>query len=249
MDLELKGKIAVVTGCSVGIGRGIAKYLAAEGVQTVVIARRGDLLATLQDEIERSGGPRPMAITVDLTDRGSSDLIRDKVIGAYGRADILINNAGGSRRLTMTATDEEWEAAMEIGFTSIRRLTQAFLPAMREQRWGRIINIGGSHEPAGINGMTSSKGALRAWSKGLSNEVGVDGITVNSLLPGRIHSEQIKRMYPTPESEAAFSKNIPLGYFGEPDDVAFLVACLCSPKARYMTGEAMYVDGGLHRSV
>jgi len=250
MELELKGRVAVVTGTSVGIGREIARVLATEGVQTVVTARRANLLATLQDEIERAGSPRPLAVPLDLYEAGAAARLRDAALAAYGHVDILINNAGGSRTVPWDSPDSVWDESFSINFTAVRRLTQALLPGMIERRWGRVLCVTGSAEPSTVNAAVAAKAGVHAWAKGLSREIGRHGVTINCLAPGRVHSEQIaKRLHPTPESQAEFSKNIPLGYFGDPGDVAFLAAFLCSPKARYITGERIHVDGGLHRSV
>jgi 3-oxoacyl-[acyl-carrier protein] reductase len=250
MELELKGRVAVVTGTSVGIGREIARVLAAEGVQTVVTARRANLLATLQDEIERAGGPRPLAVPLDLYEVEAAARLRDAALAAYGHVDILINNAGGSRTVPWDSPDSVWDESFSINFTAVRRLTQALLPGMIERRWGRVLCVTGSAEPSTVNAAVAAKAGVHAWAKGLSREIGRHGVTINCLAPGRVHSEQIdKRLHPTQESQAEFSKNIPLGYFGDPGDVAFLAAFLCSPKARYITGERIHVDGGLHRSV
>jgi 3-oxoacyl-[acyl-carrier protein] reductase len=250
MDLELSGKIAVVTGTSVGLGREIARVLAAEGARTVVVARRANLLATLQDEIERAGGARPVALPLDLYTQDAPARIRDAALAAYGRVDILVNNAGGSRPIPWDAPDSAWEESFSINFTAVRRLTNALLPGMIERRWGRILCVTGTAEPAGVNAAVAAKAGVHAWAKGLSREMGRHGITINCLSPGRVHSEQIDhRLHPTPESRAEFARNIPLGYFGDPSDVAFLTAFLCSPRARYITGERIHVDGGLHRAV
>ena len=250
MDLELGGRTAVVTGCSVGIGREIARVLAAEGVSTLVIARRGELLKSLADEIEAAGGVRPHALAIDLADRATSARIRDEALGRLGHVDILVNNAGGSRPTAVDAADSVWDESFALNFTGVRKLTQALLPGMIERRWGRIVNITGSAEPMGTNAANPAKAAVHAWAKGLSRDVGRHGITVNCLAPGRIHSEQIdQRLHPTPESREQFARQIPLGYFGEPHDMAYLVAFLCSPKARYITGERIHVDGGLHRGI
>jgi 3-oxoacyl-[acyl-carrier protein] reductase len=249
MDFELSGRVAVITGCSVGIGREVAKVLAEERVQTVVIARRGALLQTLQDEIVAAGGPRPHAMALDVMDPKTPQAIVEETQARFGRLDILVNNAGGSRPTAVDAPDEVWEESWMLNFTAVRRLTQACLPAMRTQRWGRIINITGSSEPSGINAANPAKAAVHVWAKGLSRVVGRDGITVNCLAPGRIHSEQIdQRIHPTEESQRAFAAQIPLGYFGNPADMAYFVACLCSPKARYLTGERIHVDGGYRRA-
>jgi 3-oxoacyl-[acyl-carrier protein] reductase len=250
MDLELSGKIAVVTGTSVGLGREIAKVLAAEGARTVVISRRANLLTTLQDEIERAGGARPVALPLDLHTPDAPAKIRDAAISAYGRVDILVNNAGGSRPIPWDSPDAAWDESFSINFTAVRRTTQALLPGMIERRWGRILCVTGSAEPSGVNAAVAAKAGVHAWAKGLSREIGRHGITINCLSPGRVHSEQIdQRLHPTPESQAEFARNIPLGYFGDPSDVAFLAAFLCSPKARYITGERIHVDGGLHHAV
>ena len=250
MDLELSGKIGVVTGTSVGLGREIARVLAAEGARTVVVARRANLLATLQDEIERAGGARPLALPLDLHTPDAPERIRDAALSAYGRVDILINNAGGSRPIPWDSPDAAWDESFSINFTAVRRTTQALLPSMIERRWGRVLCVTGSAEPSGVNAAVAAKAGVHAWAKGLSREIGRHGITINCLSPGRVHSEQIdQRLHPTPESQAEFARNIPLGYFGDPSDVAFLAAFLCSPKARYITGERIHVDGGLHRAV
>jgi 3-oxoacyl-[acyl-carrier protein] reductase len=248
MDLELRGRTAVVTGCSVGIGREIARVLAAEGVATLVTARRGELLKSLQDEIEATAGVRPFALAIDLADRAATARVRDEAVTRLGHVDILVNNAGGSRPTTVDASDNVWDESFAINFTAVRKLTQALLPGMIERRWGRIINITGSSEPASTNAAGPAKAAVTAWAKGLSRDVGRHGITVNCLAPGRIHSEQIdQKLHPTPESREQFARQIPLGYFGDPADMAHLVAFLASPRARYITGQRIHVDGGLHR--
>ena len=251
MDLELAGKIALVTGASAGIGRGIAKVLAAEGAQTVVLARRSNLLATLQDEIEKAGGKRPLAITADLYDRGVPGKVRDQVLQHFGHLDILVNNAGGSRPIPLDADDDAWDESFAINFTPARKMARAFLPVMQKRKWGRIINITGTLEPRHLSANGTAKAGVTAWAKGLSREIGKYGITVNCIVPGTIHSEQMDtRILPTPESQAQFVQaNVPVGFFGEPYDIAHTVAFLCSPKARYITGQRVHVDGGHHRGL
>jgi 3-oxoacyl-[acyl-carrier protein] reductase len=254
MDLELAGKVALVTGASAGIGREIARVLAAEGVQTVVLARRGERLAALQDEIEKAGGKRPLAITADLYDRQVPQQARDQVKQHFGYIDILVNNAGAGSLGAHTPLDESdnfWDQSLAINFTAARKMTHAFLPMMKARKWGRIVNITGNLEPPHESTSSFAKAGAMAWAKGLSRDVGKYGITVNCVVPGSIHSEQTDtRIFPTPESQAEFARvHVPLGFFGEPRDVANMVVFLCTPLARFTTGERIHVDGGRHRGV
>ncbi len=251
MDLELDGRIAVVTGASSGIGRQIAKELAGEGVQVFVTARRSDLLESLQQDIVKDGGKRPVTISADLYDRATPERIASQVLGEHGRADILVNCAGGSRPLPVDAPDDAWDESFALNFTAVRKMSNALLPSMRQQKWGRIVNITGSMEPRAVNAANAAKAGVHAWAKGLSRVIAKDGVTVNSLQPGRIHSEQIdKRLHPTPEDQEQFARNnIPLGFFGDPEDMAYIAVFLCSPKARYITGQRIYVDGGLQYAI
>jgi 3-oxoacyl-[acyl-carrier protein] reductase len=247
MELGLQGKTALVTGASVGIGHGIALGLAREGVRLAVVARRGKLLQGLAEEVTQQGGAKPVLIVEDLLAEAAPARIARAAIEGLGAVDILINNAGGSRPFKVDATEEQWSEAMTLNFSRQRQLTHAVLKPMLARKWGRIINITGKSEPDGINGAFCAKAAIHAWAKGLSREVGRFGITVNSIPPGRIHSEQIRRNY-APEYRAWQAENeIPVGRYGEPEDVAGLVCFLSSPLAGYITGTVIPVDGGLRR--
>lgn len=248
MDLQLAGKTALITGASAGIGRGIATALAAEGVQTVIAARRIDALNELADEIEKSGGPRPVCITCDLYEDNASVSLAEASLSAVGHIDILINNAGGSRPFADLHVDEErWEEAFKLNFHRPRQLADALIDQMIEREWGRIINITGKSEPDHVNGAFCAKAGIHSWAKGLSRMVGKHGITVNCIPPGRIHSEQIYKNY-TPEYRQWQCENeIPMARYGEPEDMATLAAFLSSPLASYITGTVIPVDGGLRR--
>ena len=250
MDLQLQGRTALVTGASMGIGAGIARTLAREGVKVAITARRGELLEQLAAEIEAAGATRPLSILGDITDATDVARIAAEATTVLGQVDILVNAAGGSRPIKTDAPDSDWDEAFALNFTSARRLTQALLPAMRERRWGRVVNISGSMEPRSLNSATAAKAALHTWAKGLACDVAADGVTVNCIPPGRINSEQIlNRLHPTEENRQAFiAKMIPIGYFGEPEDIANLVVFLASPLARYITGAVMPVDGGMRFS-
>ncbi|WP_437883027.1 SDR family NAD(P)-dependent oxidoreductase [Pseudomonas sp. LRF_L74] len=248
MDLQLNQRTALITGASSGIGAGIARVLAAEGVRVAIVARRGDALEKLASDISEAGHPRPHVVAADITRADEVQRLARAAEQALGHVDILVNAAGGSRPMSMNASDEIWDEAFNLNFTATRRVTQALLEGMRSRSWGRIINFSGSMEPRDINGAGAAKAAVHFWSKGMASQLASEGITVNTIAPGRINSEQIlQKLHPTPEARAAFiARNIPIGYFGEPADVAYLVAYLASPLARYLTGEVIAVDGGMH---
>ena len=247
MDLGIAGKTAVVTGASTGIGRGIAHALGAEGVRLALVARRRKLLEEVAGEIVAKGGVRPVVIECDFMQKEAPATIAKAALDGLGPVDILVNNAGGSRSFKLDASEEQWDEALTLNFTRQRQLTHQLLQQMMERKWGRIINITGKSEPEGINGAFCAKAAMHSWAKGLSREGGKHCITVNSIPPGRIMSEQILRNY-TPEYRQWQSEHeIPIGEYGQPEDIAMLVCFLASPRARYITGTVIPVDGGLRR--
>jgi len=240
LDLELAERVAIVTGASAGIGRAIAAVLAAEGAQTVIVARRGALLASLAEEIEAHGGLGPMLVEADLYDAQVPAAIAGDVLARHARIDILVNNAGASRPLPVDADDAAWEEAFALNFTAARRVAQAVLPAMRRARWGRIVNITGSVEPRSVNGAAVAKAAVHAWAKGLAVEVAPEGITVNCVGPGRIHSEQIdQRLHPTPKNRIEFARtNIPVGYSATPPTSDMRSRCCARRRRAISPGSA-----------
>jgi len=243
MELGIQGRTALVTGASMGIGRGIAAALAREGVKLAVVARRRNLLEELQKEI----GSKLVIIEQDFLEQDSAETIAKAALDGLGAVDILVNNAGGSRRFTLESSEAQWEEALTLNFTRQRQLAHRLLPQMIARKWGRIINITGKSEPEGLNGAFAAKAAMHSWAKGLSREVGRHGITVNSIPPGRIDSEQIRRNY-SPERRAKEEReDIPIGEYGKPEDIAHLVCFLVSPLARYITGTVIPVDGGMRR--
>ncbi len=248
MDLQLSDKSALVTGASTGIGRGIALALAGEGVRLAISARRVNLLQALAQEIVTGGGKPPVVIESDLYADDAAKRLADAAIAGLGRVDILVNNAGGSRSFKeLHVDDERWQEAITLNFHRPRQLADALIDQMIEHKWGRIINITGKSEPDHTNGAFCAKAGIHSWAKGLSRMVGQHGITVNCVPPGRIHSEQILRNY-TPEYRQWQCENeIPMGRYGEPEDIANLVTFLSSPRASYITGAVIPVDGGLRR--
>jgi len=248
LDLQLSGKTALVTGASRGIGRAIALGLAREGVKLAIAARRVNLLEELAREIVSSRSAEPLVLESDLYQEGSAEKLAQAAEEALGRVDILINAAGGSRPYPFEATKEQWAEGMLVNFIRLRELSHALIPGMKARNWGRVVNITGSSEPRGINAANSAKAAVHAWAKGLSREMAKHGITINSIQPGRIMSEQIVRFHPTEEDRRKFAEeNIPMGRFGEPEELANLAVFLSSPRAGYITGTVTPVDGGMSR--
>ena len=248
MDLQLKGKTALVTGASMGIGHAIAKGLAAEGVRVCIAARRRALLEALAREITSAGGTTPAIVEVDVMPEGAPQRLAQAALGNLGQVDILINSAGGSRpAVAIDAPEEEWSDVMTLNFIRVRQLTHALLPGMIDKGWGRIINISGKSEPESLVTANPAKAAIHAWSKGLSRKVGRHGITVNCIPPGRIMSEQIRRKYSAQYRAEQSAREIPVGRYGEPEELACLAVFLASPIAGYITGAVMPVDGGLRR--
>lgn len=248
MDLKINDKTALVTGASTGIGRAIAKALAAEGVHVAVSARRVNLLETLAQEIVAAGGKNPVVIASDLYAEDAAKKLASAAMAGLGHVDILVNNAGGSRSFKdLHVSEEAWQEAIALNFHRPRQVADALIDQMVERNWGRIINITGKSEPEHTNGAFCAKAGIHSWAKGLSRMVGKNGVTINCIPPGRIHSEQIFRNY-TPEYRQWQSHNeIPVGRYGEPEELANLVVFLASPLAAYITGAVIPVDGGLRK--
>jgi len=248
MDLQLRDRAALVTGASQGIGRAIAKGLAREGARLVLVARRRNLLEAVSAEIEQAGGHKPTLVDADLYDPEAPGRVAALAEQALGRIDVLINAAGGSRPIPYDAPLSAWDEGMTLNFFRLREITHAVLPAMQRNTFGRIVNITGSSEPRGVNVANAAKAAVHAWSKGLSREMAKHNITINSIQPGRILSEQIIRFHPTEEERRRFAQeHIPAGRFGEPEELAALAIFLASPPAGYITGTVIPVDGGMSR--
>ena len=247
MDLNLKGKTALVTGASIGIGRGIALALAREGARLAIVARRANLLEELAGEIVAAGGAKPVLVVEDLVQEGAPARIAKAALDGLGSVDILINNAGGSRPFKIDATEEQWQEAMTLNFTRQRQLTHALLDQMTKGNGAGSSTSPASRSPRASTAPSAPRRRSTPGPRASRARSASTASPSTRIPPGRIDSEQIRRNY-TPEYRQWQADNeIPVGRYGEPEDVAGLVCFLASPLAGYITGTVIPVDGGLRR--
>ena len=246
MDFGLRDRTAIVCGASSGMGLATAEALAREGANVAMFARRRDLL---HREAERLGA---LPVRGDLTNPNDLERLVEKTVEAFGGIDILVNNGGGPPRSTaLELKDEDVEGAVELLMLSAIRLTNLSLRHLRRSGRGRVINITSSSVREPIDNLALSntiRPGVIGWAKTLAREVGPDGITVNSIAPGRIETERLAEVYVN-RSRADDLAVIPLRRFGRPREVGDVICFLASDQASYVTGAVIPVDGGLTRSL
>lgn len=254
MDLGLNGKVAMLTGASKGLGRAMALALAAEGVRVSICARGDDVLKQAAAEL-KAAGASVLAQAADVNDAAAMEAWTAATVQQFGGVDILVNNAGGAKVGTLKQLDDEgWRQAFELNFFAAVRLARLAAPEMQKRGGGAIINVSSIYgrEAGGPLSYNTSKAAMISLTKGLARELAPKGIRVNSVAPGSI-------IYPGGTWEGLFKANpdfekdfiaheFPAGRLGRPDEVAYAVVMLASPKASWITGTCIPVDGAQGRS-
>jgi len=257
MDLGLEGRHAVVTGASAGIGAEVVRALAGHGADVVFCARDAAGVDALVSDAGGLAG-KVDGIAADMA--VATDVARfcDDAAARLGSVDILVNNVGASpSRNFLYMSDEDWQDLFQLNLMSAVRCTRAFLPGMRKQHWGRVVMVSSAAAKfpgAALIDYAASKAAMTATATALARKYGADGVLINSVLPGRVRTSMWERAAaeiagsPDGDVEAVFaerSKDIPLGRFGAPEEVANVVLFLVSSMASYVNGASIDVDGGL----
>ncbi len=263
MDLGLKGKVAVVTGGSVGIGLAVAEALAREGAELVLCARDEARVVEAAKAIAAAHGVRALGLAADVSRADAIDRVVERTEAVFGGADILINNAGtGSNETVMNAPDEKWQYYWDVHVMAAVRLARGLIPSMRRRGGGVILNNASicAKQPLGYEPIYNvTKSALMMFSKCLSNEVIGDNIRVNCINPGLVLTPDWKKTARQLTENTAQTwegylddiakKNAPIGRFASPEELANFFVFMCSPAASYCVGSTYYVDGGWLNSV
>jgi 3-oxoacyl-[acyl-carrier protein] reductase len=262
MELGLRGRPALVAAASRGLGRASARALAAEGARVAICARDEGALRATRDELAEATGGEIVAIPADVgTQAGAVDFVR-AATEALGGCQILVANAGGPPTgEALGFSDDDIREAVELNFLSTVRMVREAVPSMREAGYGRIVVISSSTVKQPVSGLvlsTSARAATAGWARHLADEVAADGITVNTVMPGRIETDRVKWLrgqraeregLTTDEVARQEANTIPIGRTGDPAELGAVVAFLCSELASYVTGTFVPVDGGLYRGL
>ena len=249
MDLfRLEGRTALVTGGSKGLGRAMALALAQAGANVAICSRNLEEAVEAAEDVASATGRQTAGYTCDVTDGASvaklAELCRDR----FGRIDILINNAGVNvRKPTNQLTEEDWDQVVDISVKGSFLCSQAFMPEMIENQWGRIVMLGSIMSYVAIAGRAAyaaAKSGVLGLTKALALEGAPFGVTVNCLCPGPFETPMNRVLMNDPAAYQAFLAKIPVGRWGQPEELGPAIVYLCSPASAFMTGTSLTVDGG-----
>jgi 3-oxoacyl-[acyl-carrier protein] reductase len=262
LDLGIRGKVALVSASSRGLGRAIAEELAAEGADLVVCARGEETLRKTAGEIRQRSGVQVVEVAADVSEPAGMASVVAAAFKTFGKVDILVTNSGGPPSGPFESlTPEMWDAAVKLLLTSAVGLARAVLPGMKERRWGRILNVTSIAVKQPIDGLmlsNSLRAAVTGFARTLANEVAPFNVTVNNLMPGYTRTDRVEELARAAGERAGTSskevfgkweKEIPMGRLGEPREFAALAAFLASDRASYITGSSIAVDGGWIRGL
>lgn len=262
MDLGLRGRVALVAGSSRGLGRAIAEELAREGCALVLCSRDEEAIGNAAREISSDIGGDALPVPANLTDPDDITALLRAAQDRFGRIDILVTNTGGPPAGPFEAhSPDAWHDAIAQNLDSVLNLVRGVLPQMKKRQWGRIVNITSIAVKQPVEGLilsNSVRAAVTGFARTLANEVAKDGITVNNVMPGYTRTERLvhlaehnaqTRGTDVDEAYSSWEKEIPMGRLGEPEELAALVAFLVSPRASYITGTSIPVDGGWIRAL
>jgi 3-oxoacyl-[acyl-carrier protein] reductase len=248
MDLGLKDRVAFVAASSKGLGKSVAMELAREGAIVIINGRNETDLNNTKLEIEKATGKKVLALAGDLSAEHEREEIVRTALNTYNKIDILITNAGGPPTGKIESLKkDDWDKAYISLLAAVVALVNGFLPAMKQQRWGRIISITSITVKQPINNLmlsNSVRAAVTGLMKTLANELAEYNITVNNVLPGYTETERLKDLIDNNPSFASVKAEIPLGRFGRPEEFAAAVTFLASERASFITGVSLPVDGG-----
>lgn len=246
--VDLSGKRAIITGSTRGIGRAIAEILAKAGARVAITGRDSPRAQEVAEHIAQSYGVETLGLAMDMAQGESVRSAYEKVESVWGGVDILVNNAGITRdRLFLRMSPEDWEEVIRVNLTGAFLITSLAIKGMLRNRWGRIVNVSSVVGFMGNTGQVnyaSTKSALIGFTKSLAKELAGRNITVNAVAPGFIETDMTAVL--PEELKGSYLKNIPLGRFGKPEDVAGAVLFLCSDLAGYITGETIHINGGMY---
>lgn len=262
MELGLKDRVAIVAAASQGLGRAAAAGLAAEGTKVVIFARHKKDVQAAAREISESTKSEVIPVIADVTKTDDIERVVETTVGRFGRVDILVNNAGGPPVAQfMELSDEQWLDGVALTLMSVVRLTREVIPYMRRQHWGRIITITSLAAKQPISDLVVSstlRPGILGFAKVLATELAKDNILVNNVAPGffltkrqeeLLRSRSASQNMTIEQYVVEQTRNIPIGRFGTPEELANVIVFLASEKASYVTGATVSVDGGVIRGI